>query len=262
MHLGDVEFDCSQYVGQRKTPLTLHLKGSKHSAKLHVEISIQEGGQHVDDESSGDENALESPDKGHVGAPTGDFSLEAFSQKQEFDKQKVSLYVLKYLQAQIADLEEAYHNLESEKHQLENLMEEWKEMLKAKDEEIQHLRDSASTMVGTDSQDSSKVPSKEGGSEDFSNEVIKKLEDEIKEKVEEIEKMKKELEQMSALKKDLEEKQDSLRDMEENLQKKYDKIADLEKQLIDQQTESKNKEELLNNEISTLKAQQALAQNA
>ena len=151
LNLGEVEFDCSQYVGQRKAPLTLHLKGSKHSAKLHVEISIQEGGQQVDDESSGDENALESPDKGQAGAPTGDFSLEAYAQKQVIDKQKVSLFVSKYLQAQIADLEEAYNNLATEKHSLETQTEEWKELLKVKEEEIQHLRDQASTMVGSDS---------------------------------------------------------------------------------------------------------------
>ena len=46
----------------------------------------------VEDESSGDENALESPDKSISLAPNGDFSLEAYSQKQIIDKQKVSIF--------------------------------------------------------------------------------------------------------------------------------------------------------------------------
>jgi hypothetical protein len=33
-------------------------------------------------------------------------------------------------------LEEAYNNLASEKHNLENQLQEWKELLKAKEEEI------------------------------------------------------------------------------------------------------------------------------
>lgn len=59
---------------------------------------------------------------------------------------------------------------------------------------------------------------------------------------------------MDEVKKDLEVKEDKLREMEDHMQKKYDKIADLEKQLLDQTNESKHKEELLNQEISTLKA--------
>lgn len=135
-------------------------------------------------------------------------------------------------------------------------MEEWKELLKVKEEEIQHLRDQASTVAGTDSQDSGKARSRESGqNDDFTQDVIKKLEEEIQLKVDELEKVKKDLEDMDDIKKDLVVKEDKLKEMEDHMQKKYDKIAELEKQLLDDQQESKRKEDLLQQEISTLKAQ-------
>jgi hypothetical protein len=84
--VGDVEFDCAQYVGQKKTPLVLSLKNTKYLAKLYVDLTIQEGDMLVEGESSGEE----SPDKSVSINGSPDFSLEAYSQKQVIDKQKVS----------------------------------------------------------------------------------------------------------------------------------------------------------------------------